>query len=393
MNNTGTITNQYCLHITPGIKTGSSTVTNAYSLYIEPLSYGSNKYAAYFGGSVGINNTTPSYSLDVSGIGRYTTSNTTSNQLLIQTSNSSGNAQIQYQSTALASSEIWTAGINTLSTKSYFYISPSDSNKANLSLSASGCTISNNGNVTNGSMLAIYHGNYTAGTSYISFLGYYSSSTSPTRGLDIAASCSTTGGRNNDHVVIAPNLSATCNIGTNISLHIGTGSMGSGGTCATSYGLYAETPGYGTTKYCAVFTGAIGVNTTTPNTTYGIDVANLNCRQYSSTTWSTASDSRIKLNIETADYSLCYNNMKNIELRRFEWDPQYMPDVTDKQVVGFVADEVEVYYPKAVSKSEENGFTDFRSLDIDQIYKTMYGCVKKLMNDKEILEDSSNIRE
>ena len=387
MSNTGTITNQYCLHITPGTKTGTSTVTNAYSLYIEPLSYGSNKYAAYFGGSVGINNTAPSYSLDVTGIGRYTTSNTTSNQLLIQTSNSSGNAQIQYQSTALASSEIWTAGINTLSTKSYFYISPSDSNKANLSLSANGCTISNNGNVTNGSMLAIYHGNYTAGTSYISFLGYYSSSTSPTRGLDIAASCSTTGGRNNDHVVIAPNLSATCNIGTNISLHIGTGSMGSGGTCATSYGLYAETPGYGTTKYCAVFTGAIGVNTTTPNTTYGIDVANLNCRQYSSTTWSTASDSRIKLNIETADYSLCYNNMKNIELRRFEWDSNYMPDVIDKQVVGFIAQEVETYYPKAVSQSEENGFTDFRSLDIDQIYKTMYGALKKVINDKEILED------
>ena len=79
--------------------------------------------------------------------------------------------------------------------------------------------------------------------------------------------------------------------------------------------------------------------------------------------------------------------MKNIELRRFEWDSEYMPDVVDKQVVGFIADEVELYYPKAVSKSEENGFTDFRSLDIDQLYKTMYGCVKKLMNDKEILED------
>jgi len=64
--------------------------------------------------------------------------------------------------------------------------------------------------------------------------------------------------------------------------------MGSGGTCTTSYGLYTETPGYGTTKYCAVFTGAIGINTTTPNTTtYGIDVANQNCRQYSSTSWTT----------------------------------------------------------------------------------------------------------
>ncbi len=38
---------------------------------------------------------------------------------------------------------------------------------------------------------------------------------------------------------------------------------------------------------------------------------------------------RIELNIETANYDICYDNMKNIELRRFEWDSEYMPNVND----------------------------------------------------------------
>ena len=32
--------------------------------------------------------------------------------------------------------------------------------------------------------------------------------------------------------------------------------------------------------------------------------------------------------------------MKNIELRRFEWDSEYMPDVNDKKVIGFIAQEL-----------------------------------------------------
>jgi hypothetical protein len=63
-----------------------------------------------------------------------------------------------------------------------------------------------------------------------------------------------------------------------------------------------------------------------------------------------------------------------------------MPDVNDKKVIGFIAQEVESFYPKAIIKSEENGFEDFRSLDVDQIYKCMYGALKKVINDKEALE-------
>ncbi len=58
--------------------------------------------------------------------------------------------------------------------------------------------------------------------------------------------------------------------------------------------------------------------------------------------------------------------------------------VTDKHCVEFVADEIMQYYPKAVLSL--NGFTDFKTLDVDQIYKTRYGCVKKIIADKESLE-------
>jgi len=73
-------------------------------------------------------------------------------------------------------------------------------------------------------------------------------------------------------------------------------------------------------------------------------------------------------------------------LRHFQWDPDYVPNIQDWNVVGYIADEVEAIYPKAVTKSNEYGFSDFRSLDVDQIQKMLYGATKKLIVDKEALE-------
>lgn len=388
----GTLTNWASFYSDGGgmLTNGSgpgTTITNAYSLYLNKPIIGTNNYCAYLNGNVGINNLTPTYSLDVNGVGRLSTSDGSPQLLLLQTTNSAYGIQVQYKNTALANSEIWTQGISISGNKSFYLISPSDTSKTSLCLSSNGCTIGDNNRANDGSMLSVFHNNYTVGSSFIHFWGAYSSSSSNTVGLDISTNSITTNGYNNDHVLITPNLYNNCNIGTNYGLHIISGSMGAGGSCATAYGLYVDTPAFGTNKYCAVFTGGIGVNTNTPNkSSYGIDVANQNCRQSSSTTWATGSDQRIKLNIETANYDICYDNMKNIELRRFEWDSEYMPDVNDKKVIGFIAQEVESFYPKAIIKSEENGFEDFRSLDVDQIYKCMYGCVKKLINDKEALE-------
>ncbi|MFO0002597.1 MAG: hypothetical protein ACK559_15830, partial [bacterium] len=77
---------------------------------------------------------------------------------------------------------------------------------------------------------------------------------------------------------------------------------------------------------------------------------------------------------------------KSLALRHFQRDPDYIPDIQDRNVTGFLAQEVETIYPKAVTKSNEYGFSDFRSLDVDQLQKMHYGATKKLIMDKEALE-------
>ena len=64
-----TITNGVGLYITAGDQSGLGSVTNGYGLYVSPPSYGTNQYAAYFGGAVGISTTTPrgGSTLDVNG--------------------------------------------------------------------------------------------------------------------------------------------------------------------------------------------------------------------------------------------------------------------------------------------------------------------------------------
>jgi hypothetical protein len=176
------------------------------------------------------------------------------------------------------------------------------------------------------------------------------------------------------------------------SLIIQTNNLVGSGSITTSYGLYVAKPNNGVTNIAANFTGTIGVNTAgnIPSTTYGIDVVTLNCRQSSSTLWATSSDIRVKENIVNADLDICYNNVKNITLTRFAWKQEFMPNVIDRSCLGWIAQNVEIYFPKAVHQSKENGFDDFRSLDAYQIYKCMYGALQKVIIDKEQLENTIN---
>jgi hypothetical protein len=61
----GAITNARALVISGGTTSGG-TITNAWSLYVDPPLYGTNRYAAYFGGNVGIGTTAPTYQLELS---------------------------------------------------------------------------------------------------------------------------------------------------------------------------------------------------------------------------------------------------------------------------------------------------------------------------------------
>ena len=66
-----TITNGIGQRIQSGAQSGSGTVTNGYGLWVDAPSYGSNKYAAYFGGNVGVGTTSPILPLQVNATGGY----------------------------------------------------------------------------------------------------------------------------------------------------------------------------------------------------------------------------------------------------------------------------------------------------------------------------------
>ena len=90
-----------------------------------------------------------------------------------------------------------------------------------------------------------------------------------------------------------------------------------------------------------------------------------------------------------------------MSLKRFQWSEKYFPTVDDRNSIGFIAQEVEQYFPNAV-KTHKNKFLlqkgeteeeniyeeieDFKSLDIDQLIKCLFGSVKYLQNQVKTLE-------
>lgn len=130
--------------------------------------------------------------------------------------------------------------------------------------------------------------------------------------------------------------------------------------------------------------GNVGLGTQTPG--YQLTLTTNSAAKPTSDVWTISSDERIKENIQDADTEMCYNTIKQLKLKRFRWKEEFMPNVEDRNAVGWIAQEVEKVFPKSVHKIASNGFGDFRSLDTSQIYKTMYGALEKVIADKEALE-------
>jgi hypothetical protein len=104
-----------------------------------------------------------------------------------------------------------------------------------------------------------------------------------------------------------------------------------------------------------------------------------------------SSDRRIKTNIEDADTQICYNVIKTLKLKRFQYDVSYAETckIKDRNMLGWIAQDVEPVFPKAVTITEydaASGLSNFHGLDVDQVYKSMFGALHKVILDKEIIE-------
>jgi hypothetical protein len=149
--------------------------------------------------------------------------------------------------------------------------------------------------------------------------------------------------------------------------------------------------------------GNVGVGTKTPSYPLHVNgnmyVSSTAFTGSGQTTWTIPSDRRIKENIVKASYETCLENVKNIELYRFNFKDNVV-NTNDLNQLGFIAQEVQSVYPKAVEVNmikDNNGvIPDLLSLNTTQIDYTLYGAVKELIKKVEILEQkleesSSNI--
>ena len=121
--------------------------------------------------------------------------------------------------------------------------------------------------------------------------------------------------------------------------------------------------------------GFVGIGVTSPF--YQLDLSSDAARKLTTTTWTTGSDRRVKNNIEDADLPTCYNNIKQLKLRKFEWNSDIYTNVQDRKMLGWIAQEVQPILPKSITQTDSFGISDFNNLDTDQIIKSMYGALQQ----------------
>jgi alpha-tubulin suppressor-like RCC1 family protein len=117
---------------------------------------------------------------------------------------------------------------------------------------------------------------------------------------------------------------------------------------------------------------------------YQLDMSTDNARKLTTTTWTTGSDEALKTDIVTADLERCVEIVSNLDLKYFKWE---IPS-DDKHSLGWIAQEVEQFFPKAVQTNEAHGIPDFKNLNSDQLIKVMWGALKKLRADLKAKQTS-----
>ena len=111
------------------------------------------------------------------------------------------------------------------------------------------------------------------------------------------------------------------------------------------------------------------------------------------TAWDVTSDHRIKENVKKANLVICYDNVKNINLYRFNYTKAFGNDThKDRTQLGFIAQQVNLYYPKSITRGkrkldDNKDVPDLASIDITQVNFTLFGAVKQLIR---VVEKQSN---
>jgi hypothetical protein len=138
--------------------------------------------------------------------------------------------------------------------------------------------------------------------------------------------------------------------------------------------------------YLNKINGNLGLGTLNPN--YQLELSTDNAKKPSTNTWTIVSDQRLKDNIENANLDSCYNIIKNLNLKKYKWKNGIFSDkqIKDKTKLGWIANDVEIHFPKAIITKNIYNIEDCKTLNIDQLVATIYGCTQKIINNYENLD-------
>jgi len=92
------------------------------------------------------------------------------------------------------------------------------------------------------------------------------------------------------------------------------------------------------------------------------------------------SDLRLKSQVRYADTQYSYDAIRQIPLKTFSWNN------SEIDTIGWIAQDVEINLPLAVTEHDLYGFSNCKMLNIYQIISHMFGAIQKLQEKVEQLQ-------
>lgn len=163
-------------------------------------------------------------------------------------------------------------------------------------------------------------------------------------------------------------------------LGVGANSSGQLGLNDTTF-RQTPVPVFSSTVATAVCAPCLSIGRTNPQ--YQLDLSQEYVRKLYTSTWMVGSDRRVKADIESANLARCVEIVDSLDLKYFKWNY----DASDSHSLGWIAQDVKQFFPKSIHLSVDYGLEDCHILDSDQLIKTMYGALKKMVQDTYPLQE------
>jgi hypothetical protein len=131
----------------------------------------------------------------------------------------------------------------------------------------------------------------------------------------------------------------------------------------------------------------VGINTSA-DPEYSLDIGIGDARKPTGVTWITTSDARVKENILNASFEKVTEEISSLRLVSYAWEESYRSErrLSFNKTLGFLSQEVQKIFPSSVSEMAEHGYSNFKSLDTDQLYMAKFALTQGLIKRVERLK-------